>query len=188
MPTIQFVDQVDPDWIIIKQAELLHDSNGIPRIDIQIYNFTNKPHDGFELKFNWIINAEYDHMCMLFPGIITKKIPIEIKFEKNNVSVASGDLQFQELIQRNSSYQRYCGGAKLKANLGNIGQLPSAEILRIRYVFNKEMLGNTFLRNPNNFKAFFSITTGIPTHYLEIKPLFVITGNNVFPSKIQLSQ
>ena len=127
-------------------------------------------------------------MCYLHPGIITKKIPIEIKFEKKDISIASGDLQFQELIQRDSSYKRYCGGVSLNADLGNIGQLPSAEILRVRYVFNKEILGNLLFTNSNYFKYFFYKTSGVPIDNITIKRLFLIIGNNVFPSKIKLSQ
>ncbi|MEO1673319.1 MAG: hypothetical protein AAFR77_21495, partial [Cyanobacteria bacterium J06631_2] len=188
MPTIHFIDQADPDWIIVKQAELLHDSNGIPRIDLQIHNFTKKLHDGFELKLDWILDATNDPMCSLYPGIITTEIPIEVKFEKKDVSIASGDLQFQELIQRDSSYKRYCGGASFNANLGNIGQLPAAEILRVRYVFNKEILGNSLLTNLKSFKLFFHIDSGISIHNITTKRLLLITGNNVFPSIIRLSQ
>ena len=40
MPVINFVNQPDPDWIILKNAELLYTPNGTPRIDIYIYNST----------------------------------------------------------------------------------------------------------------------------------------------------
>ena len=53
MPTIHFVDQADPDWVIVKQPHLLYNSEGLPRIDIHVHNFTKTPHSGFELSLDF---------------------------------------------------------------------------------------------------------------------------------------
>ena len=103
------------------------------------------------------------------------EIPIEVQF-KQGVSIASGDLQSTELIQRNSRTTVKIneeGGCdkemNLKVDLGNIGQLQSEEILRIRYVFNE-------IEQPEIKNLFYGIGT------------ISIAGEKVYPSTIRLSR
>lgn len=176
MTTINLLNQPDPDWIIIKKAELLYNSEGTPRIDVLVHNFTKESHSGFELKLYWRIDDDsYDIFCVNYPGVITYEIPIEVEFGKEDISIASGDIQFQELIQRNASLGIGCGGAILKANLGNIGQLPSENILRIRYVFNEIQTENIFLS-----------TTEEEIFNAPGERQILITGDRVYPKTIKV--
>ena len=180
MPTIQLIEQPDPDWVIVKQAQLLYSSKNLPRIDIEVHNFTKKPHSGFELKLDLFFPPT--SLCH-WPDPIHKEIPVEIEFYKGNILISAGDLQFSELIRRKALVDGdpCLRGTSLKANFGNVGQLGAEEILRFRYVFNETGLELFKILDP---------LSGSGRHtggYIIGAGQILITGERVYPSTIQLT-
>ena len=175
MGAVFFLNQPDPDWVVAKSAGLLESADQFPRIEIELYNFSNQAIPGVQLVFRsselWACKGDGSP-----PESGT--IPISIYWEKQRLKLASGDPKFAELINRRIDFKiDECGLTYLNADLGTTGALPPHDSVRLRYGFKEKLVSGRkssakrFKRNP--VSLFYLVNRKI-----EFK------GDHVFPNEI----
>lgn len=187
MPTIMFLNQPDPDWLIIRQPTWSLNKEKYPRLEVELFNFANATHPGVNLTFRFERHSPI--LCYPSPpGFAT--VPVSIYIEKGKVKVASGDPQSPELIIRQASVVKECGTLTFKGELGPSGAVQGKSALRIRYAFmqraspirfkyGRDIDGST--RKPVLSSLTVSDLFTLPTHR-EIE----VIGERVFPINIEV--
>jgi hypothetical protein len=165
MATIFLLKQADPDWLVVRRTAWLENQQGLPRIEVEVHNFSGSSHPGIALR----MVASHYLGCGTAPiePVRTEKVRITLAVDKSKLKVASEDPGFRELIVRQAKLvTRPCVLSELQFELGRTGPLAGSEDLRIRYHFDRPL--------PPSFMVFRGQMT------IEVK------GDRVFPLSLLL--
>jgi len=181
MPTITFSDQPDPDWLIVRRALWLINSQGFPRIDLEIYNFGRSSHPGIDILFKFKSGG-----CdMVVAGVCEgcPEVTVDISISSGVLDVKAGDPQFRELIRQWAMVDAdQCGNLRVSARLGSTGPISSKEARLIRYTFNQKP-GPPGRKLPSSIRA---LTVGDILLFRH-RSLFP-EGPRVFPHEIEIEE
>lgn len=131
MSRIYFLNQLDPDWLVIRRAQWIKDIKGRPAIDIDLLNYGKTDHPGAEII---LILAEGGPSCASVPK--HSIVPLQLSFIKGDLKLFSGDPVIPEPVERKAHVAiGACGELSVELDLGGTGSLPPSESLRIRYLF-----------------------------------------------------
>lgn len=165
MASIYLLKQSDPDWLVIRRAALLETNRGLPRIEVELHNFSGSSHHGIALRMVGV----HDNHCATIPTEPERReqVKVSLYVDKGKLEVASEDLGFGELIKREAKLViRPCSRSELDVELGRTGALAASQSLRIRYTFDREF--------PQSFRMFSKKMS------IEVK------GDRVFPDRVRL--
>lgn len=182
MPTIMFLNQADPDWLVVQQATWSLNEKKYPRLDIEIFNFGNSTHPGVNVAFDfkWEPNVQ----CMT-ADIAFATVPVSIGINKGNVKIASGDPQSSELFNRQATIISSCGKHNFIGELGPTGAIEGKATLHIRYSFMQKASPITFssIRIPNPRLSSFTVSD---LYTLFSDRRIMVKGERVTPDSIEV--
>jgi hypothetical protein len=183
MTPILFLDQPDPDWLLAESVLWLTSVDQQPRLELTLRNLSAQRHPGADVGFGVM---RLFALCAVSSG--SAQIDLLFSFARGVLSIASGDPQFSEPIDRKVVFTRNpCGLNGFEADLGPTGAIEAGQIFRIRYRFPiKVSVGNVENHSFRNR----DLTTGLnPGSQIDVARLLELgnrsvrlSGDRVYPA------